>query len=180
MDPTDDKVNFRGKPPRESSRPIRLGGSVLGPPRHICAFFNSRDDEYRVLLPFIKDGLEVGEKVVHTVDPQRRDEHFQRLASAGIDVAAARDSGQLELRTWVDTHLRDGEFNQDKTLALFEAVVKDSKEQGFPLIRFVTHMEWALEKIDRESMTCWSTKRGQTIYGFAKTGPSTQSYVLTI
>jgi len=64
MDPTDDKVNFRGKPPRESSRPIRLGGSVLGPPRHICAFFNSRDDEYRVLLPFIKDGLEVGEKVV--------------------------------------------------------------------------------------------------------------------
>ena len=65
-------------------------------PRHICAFFNSRDDEYRVLLPFIKDGLEAGEKVVHTVDPQRRDEHFQRLASAGIDVAAARDSGQLE------------------------------------------------------------------------------------
>ncbi len=96
MDPTDDKVNFRRKPPRESSRPIRLGGSVLGPPRHICAFFNSRDDEYRVLLPFIKDGLECGEKAVHTVDPQRRDEHFQRLASAGIDVAAARDSGQLE------------------------------------------------------------------------------------
>jgi len=65
-------------------------------PRHICAFFNSHDEEYRVLLPFIKDGLEAGEKVVHTVDPQRRDEHFQRLASAGIDVAAARDSGQLE------------------------------------------------------------------------------------
>ena len=62
-----------------------------------------------MLLPFIKDGLEAGEKVVHTVDPQRRDEHFQRLASAGIDVAAARDSGQLELRTWADTHLRDGE-----------------------------------------------------------------------
>ena len=153
MDPTDDKVNFRGKPPRESSRPIRLGGSVLGPPRHICAFFNSRDDEYRVLLPFIKDGIEV---------------------------TAIRQRGQFELRTWTDTHLRNGRFDQHKTLALFEAVVKDSKEQGFPLIRFVTHMEWALEKIDRESMTCWSTKRGQTIYGFAKTGPSTQSYVLTI
>jgi hypothetical protein len=27
-----------------------------------------------------------------------------------------------------DTHLCDGEFNQDKTLALFEAVVKNSKE----------------------------------------------------
>jgi hypothetical protein len=51
-----------------------------------------------VLLPFIKDALDCGEKAVHTVDPQRRDEHIQRLASAGIDVAAARDSGQLELR----------------------------------------------------------------------------------
>jgi len=64
-------------------------------------------------------------------------------------------------------------------MALFEAIVKDFKGD-FSLIRFVTHMEWALEKIDRESMTCWSTKRGQTIYGFAKTGRLTQSYVLTI
>ncbi len=100
MDPTDDKANFRGHVPTESSRPIQLGGSVLGPPRHICAFFNSRDDEYRMLLPFIKDGLECGEKAVHTVDRQRRDEHIQRFASAGIDFAAARDGGQLELRTW--------------------------------------------------------------------------------
>jgi hypothetical protein len=66
MDPTDDKVNFRGKAP-ESNRPIRLGGSVLGHPCHVCAFFNNHDDEYRVLLPFIKDGLECGEKAVHTV-----------------------------------------------------------------------------------------------------------------
>jgi MEDS: MEthanogen/methylotroph, DcmR Sensory domain len=68
-----------------------------------------------------------------------------RFASAGIDVTTIRQRGQFELRTWTDTHLRDGEFNQDKTLALFEAVVKNSKEHGFALIRFVTHMEWASE-----------------------------------
>jgi MEDS: MEthanogen/methylotroph, DcmR Sensory domain len=145
MDPTGDRVKVHGKAPEQRSHPIRLGGSVLGPPRHICAFFNNRDDEYRVLLPLIKDGLECGEKAVHTVDPQRRDKHLQQLASAGIDVAAARDSGQLELRSWADTHLRDGQFDQNKTLALFQEVVKDAKQQGFPLIRFVTHMEWALE-----------------------------------
>ena len=72
MDITDEKVNFRGKAPGERNRPIRLAGSMLGPPCHICAFFNNRDDEYRVLLPFIKDGLDCGEKAVHTVDPNRR------------------------------------------------------------------------------------------------------------
>jgi hypothetical protein len=58
MDPTDDKLLFTGVL-RQSNRPIRLGGSESEPPRHICAFFNSHDDEYRVLLPFIKDGLEL-------------------------------------------------------------------------------------------------------------------------
>src|SRR5262249_55937773 len=33
---------------------------------------------------------------------------------------------------------------QDKTLALFADIVTDAKRQGFPLIRFITHMEWAL------------------------------------
>jgi len=37
-------------------------------------------------------------------------------------------------------------FDQDKTLALFADIVTDAKRQGFPLIRFVIHMEWALAK----------------------------------
>jgi hypothetical protein len=145
MDPTDDKANFRGNIPTESSRPIRLGGSVLGPQFHICAFFHSHEEEYRVLLPFIQEGFARGEKAVHTVDPERRDDHLRRLASAGIDVTAIRQRGQFELRTWTDTHLCNGRFDQEKTLALFQEVVRDAKQQGFPLIRFVTHMEWALE-----------------------------------
>jgi DcmR-like sensory protein len=145
VDLTDAKINFRGKAPGERNRQIRLGGSALGTRSHICAFFNNPDDEYRVLLPFIKDGLQCGEKAVHTVDPDRCDDHLRRLAAAGIDVATACESGQFELRTWTDTHLRNGRFDQNKTLALFEEVVKDAKRQGFPLIRFITHMEWALE-----------------------------------
>src|SRR4029077_12534805 len=145
MDPTDDKANFRGNIPTESSRPIRLGGSVLGPQFHICAFFHSHEEEYRVLLPCIQEGFARGEKVFHIVDPARRDDHLRRLASAGIDVTAIRQRGQFELRTWTDTHLCNGRFDQEKTLALFQEVVRDAKQQGFPLIRFVTHMEWALE-----------------------------------
>ena len=36
-----------------------LAGSQLGEVRHVCAFFNSDEEEYRVLLPFIKDGFRV-------------------------------------------------------------------------------------------------------------------------
>src|SRR5229473_8087322 len=43
---------------RKISTPISLAGSQLGQSRHVCAFFNSDEEEYRVLLPFIKDGFE--------------------------------------------------------------------------------------------------------------------------
>ncbi len=145
MDPTDDGVKVHEQAPLERSHLIQLGGSILGNRAHICAFFNNPDDEYRVLLPFIKDGLACGEKAFHTVDPQRRDEHLQRLALAGIDVTALHRSGQFEVQDWTDTHLCDGQFDQGGTLALFQKVRKDAKQQGFPRVRFLTQMEWALE-----------------------------------
>ncbi len=89
MDPTNDPVKSRGGTSSESSQPIRFAGSVLDAKRHVCAFFHSPDEEYRVLLPFIKEGFERGEKAFHIVDPKVRTEHAQRLASAGIDVEAA-------------------------------------------------------------------------------------------
>jgi hypothetical protein len=126
----------------EWSCPIRLAGSILSNRAHICAFFKSPEDAYQVLLPFVKEGLELGKKAVHTVDSRRREEHMQWLASAGIN---AHNDPQFELRGWTDTHLSGGQFDQHRTLALFEKVVRDAKAKGFPLVRFVTQMEWALE-----------------------------------
>jgi hypothetical protein len=98
-----------------------------------------------VLLPFIKEGFERGEKAFHIVDPKLRAEHLRRLESVGIDVEAVEKNGQFELRSWADAYLRDGHFNQDRMLALIQAVLEGGRQQGFPLTRLVAHMEWALE-----------------------------------
>ena len=129
----------------ESEQPIRFAGSVLRLQRHVCAFFHSPEEEYRVLFPFIKEGFAHGEKAFHIVDPKLRKEHLQRLASAGIDVAAVEQSGQFQLRNWADAYLRDGHFDQNRMLALIEEVLEGGTKQGFPLTRLVAHMEWALE-----------------------------------
>jgi hypothetical protein len=47
--------------------PVLLGDSHLGAVRHVCAFFRNDDDAYRVLLPFIIDGLQHGQKTVHVL-----------------------------------------------------------------------------------------------------------------
>jgi hypothetical protein len=142
MNPTEDSPQSREK----NNQPMRFAGSDLGAQRHICAFFHSSDEEYRVVLPFIKDGFECDQKAFHVVDPQLCDEHRQRLASAGIDVAAAEQSGQFDLRGWGDVYLRDGRFDQDRMLALLPEVLESGRQQGFGLTRMVAHVEWALEK----------------------------------
>jgi hypothetical protein len=127
----------------KTTAPIRFAGSELGEARHACAFFNSADEEYRVLLPFIKDGFECGHKAVHVVNPGRRQDHLERLTAAGIDTATTRRSGQLELRTNVEAYLRDGRFDQDRMLEVFEKLSSGNDNGGYPLSRIVCQMDWA-------------------------------------
>lgn len=128
---------------KTAATPIPFAGSRLGEARHVCAFFNSAEEELRVLLPFIKDGFECGHKAVHVINPDQRHDHLQRLAAAGIDLAAAQESGQFELRTSTDIYLRDGRFDQDRMLAVFEQWASGNGEGRFPLSRIICHMDWA-------------------------------------
>jgi hypothetical protein len=123
---------------------VHCAGASLGQHRHICAFFNSVDEEHRVLRSFLKEGFERGEKAFHIVDPGFREEHLRRLAEAGIDVQQAMDRGQLELRRWQDAYLRGDRFDQDAMLTLIEDVLQSGAAAGYPLTRLVAHMEWAL------------------------------------
>ncbi len=130
---------------KKIAAPISLAGSQLDEVRHVCAFFNSDEEEYRVLLPFIKDGFERGDKAVHVVNPDQHRDHLQRLAGAGIDAAAAQQSGQFELLTNTEAYLRDGRFDQDRMLEAFEQLASGNAKGGFPLSRICCRMDWAVE-----------------------------------
>ncbi len=128
----------------KKTEPIRFAGSQLGENRHVCAFFNSGDEAYRVLLPFISDGFANGDKAVHVINPGECSHHLQRLAAVGIDPAAAKESGQLEVRTNTEAYLRDGRFDQDRMLDVFEQLA--AAKSDFRLSRIVCHMDWAADR----------------------------------
>src|SRR5260370_35030744 len=127
---------------RKISASISLAGAQLGQTRHVCAFFSSDEEEYRVLLPFIKDGFECGDKAIHVVNPDQHDDHLQRLAGIGIDSTAVQRNGQFELRSSTETYLQDGRFDQDRILQSFEQMASGNAKGGFPLSRIVCAMDW--------------------------------------
>jgi hypothetical protein len=120
------------------------GGKLAG---HICAFFNSADEEYRVLRSFYKDGIDRGDRAFHLVDPEQREDHLRRLAEAGINVQGAIDAGQLEVRPWQDGPLHGGRLDQDTWLTSFEQVLQSGPKAGYARTRFLAHMEWALVQL---------------------------------
>jgi hypothetical protein len=74
--------------------PILLAGSQLNRVRHVCAFLTSDDEEYRVMLPFMKDGLASGgilqQNPFYTAPEEFPREYRQRRTGrSGTSTAAA-------------------------------------------------------------------------------------------
>jgi hypothetical protein len=131
----------------EQREAVRLGGSVLSRSCHVCAFFHSKEEEYRVLMPFITDGFAHGDRAFHVVDPGHRAEHLRRLEVAGIDVADAESTGQLEVRRWQDAYLKDDCFDQWRMIDTIKEALDPAKKRPGALTRLVANMEWALEDL---------------------------------
>src|SRR5882762_5280885 len=123
---------------------VRLFGENLDEGMHICTFFRSSAERYQVLMPFIREGLEQGDRALHIVNPSLRSEHAQRIAEAGIGAAAAEVEGQLEIIGWDEAPLRGGVFNQNAMLSLLPVLLNDGRTRGFAITRFIADMAWVL------------------------------------
>lgn len=122
---------------------IECASGCLGLHQHVCAFFNDLDEEHRVLRSFFKDGFDRGEKAVHIVEADKRQDYLNRLVAAGINVQKLTDSGQLEVLPWTDMYVRDHRFDQDAMLASVEGLIQSSETAGYPRTRLVGHhMDW--------------------------------------
>ncbi len=128
-----------------SNGSVHLAGGVLDRHFHVCALFHDQEEEYRVLVPFIEDGFQIGDKAFHIVNPKLRATHLERLQRAGIDVIDAQRTGQLEVRSWEEAQLRDGYFDQERMDAFIQELLDKGRSQGFRRTRLIIRMEWALE-----------------------------------
>jgi hypothetical protein len=126
--------------------PVRLAGRTLRNTRHICAFFHSREEQNKVLMPFFKEGIDRGETCFHIIDSRLHSRHLDDCREFGIDVGAAEGNGQLEVRHWEDAYLKDGRFDGDRMIRYLSGVLERNRGR-FKLTRLMGNMEWALESL---------------------------------
>ncbi|MDB5744815.1 MAG: hypothetical protein JWR68_3130 [Polaromonas sp.] len=122
---------------------LSLGGTTLEA-FHVCAFFNSKEEEYDVLTPFFQEGMAQGEKNLHIVDPAFALEHKTRLSEGGIDVEGCESCGQLEVVHWQDAYFNEsGAFDKDRMLAMVDHLTGTGRDAGYSRLRIMGNMDWA-------------------------------------
>jgi hypothetical protein len=130
----------------KTAKSVTIGPTLQSCPCHACAFFTSKEEEYRVMLPFMAEGFESGDKLVNIIDKDHRSERVTRLNEAGIDVKSAEGNGQLELLPWEQAHVVDGYFDQHRMLANLDRRFAEAGER-YCTTRLWSNQEWALQDL---------------------------------
>jgi len=125
--------------------PATVSGHLLTRSAHICAFFDSEQQEYACLVPYFAEGLARGEQVVTIRDASCCNQHADRLRSSGaIPVDEAIRANRLRVVASEETYLNDGVFEVERMYQMLRDLLTEAPAQGFTRVRTCGEMSWAL------------------------------------
>lgn len=116
----------------------------LKPGEHICFLYETEQEHQAVVTPFLREGLERGEKVLYIADSHDFERILDYIRADQVDVESALENGQLSLVTPRDTYLRDEAFDPDKMIALLREETDRAIAEGYSALRVSGEMTWAL------------------------------------
>ncbi len=122
-------------------RPVTIAGVALQAPRHICCFFDSREEQYDVLIPYLLEGMRNNESVMAVMDGEPLDDCRARLSAATVTTTPA--GGHLCFHCSADVYLAAGTFSKERMLRDLEGKLKEVAAGPFSGLRTCADMMWA-------------------------------------
>jgi hypothetical protein len=119
----------------------------LKPGDHLCCIYETEEEYRAVLVPFLRQGLEQGEKVIYIVDARTAEVVLSYLQDAGLDINPYLSMGQLGILTAGEAYIKDGVFSPDGMIALIQTETERALAEGYPALRITGEMTWALRHL---------------------------------
>lgn len=116
----------------------------LEPGDHLCCLYETEEEHRALLTPFLRQGLERGQKVLYVVDARTAETVLAYLRDDGLAVEPYLSSGQLVVLTAAETYLRDGSFDPERMIALLRAETERALAEGYTALRATGEMTWML------------------------------------
>ncbi len=145
--PPSDPVRARGiDAANGSSQCVPAGARVRDLPAgaHLCLFYDEDPrEQLPTLVPFIKQGLEHGERCVYVADDMTVFQVHRALADAGVDALREMARGALMLLTRADWR-QPGALDPELKAAQVRGMIEGAIDAGFTGVRFGIEMTWTL------------------------------------
>lgn len=126
---------------------------------HQLVIYESRDEQFDSVIPFIREGLGAGERCLVALDSLSRDQVIAALRERDVDVDAALASRQLSFENAADLYLPDESFAPESILDQFEAKIAKAEDAGFTGLRTTAEMTWAAGcDIDADDLKTYERK----------------------
>jgi len=124
--------------------PLIAALEQLGPHDHFCSIYESPQEHYAVAIPFIRIGLDRGEKCIYIADDGTVGDVRQAMQCEGIDVDRAIASKALVLATKEQAYLEHGSFHPDWMFTFWKEATQLAMSEGFSALRATGETEWVL------------------------------------
>ncbi|MDS0476895.1 MEDS domain-containing protein [Natrinema sp. 1APR25-10V2] len=111
---------------------------------HLALIYETREQQFAAVVPFIEQGLERGEQCLYITDGTGRTAVLDVLRTAGIAVDSALDDEQLVIRSVAETYQGSGGFDPDAMRAFYAEAIEDAVADHEGL-RVAAEMTWLAE-----------------------------------
>lgn len=111
---------------------------------HLCLIYSTREEQFAAAVPFMRTGLERGEKCVYIADDNTATEVLGAMRAGGIDVDTMLKKGSLSIITKREAYLRNGYFDPDEMIQFLIDSTAQAKNEGYSTLRVTGEMTWML------------------------------------
>jgi PAS domain S-box-containing protein len=114
----------------------------LGPHDHLCSIYESPEEHFAVAMPFIRIGLERGEKCIYIADDGTEAAVRDAMHAEGIDVEQAIALESLVLENKEAAYLKHGLFDPEWMFKFWSEASAEAMRQGYSALRATGETEW--------------------------------------
>lgn len=116
----------------------------MQPGDHYCGIYRSDADQRRIVVDFVRLGIERHEKMIYLVHLQTAERLRTTLQEAEIPVDDLVASGQLVIQAAKEVYLVDGVFQPEMMIAMLGKETEAALAAGYAALRVTGEMSWAL------------------------------------
>jgi PAS domain S-box-containing protein len=116
----------------------------LGLHAHLCLIYETQEEQLAAALPYLRAGLERGEKCFYIADENTASAVLDALHKGGTDVNRYLRSGALTLASKNDVFRKTGRFDADLLIPFWIEAAAQAEAEGFPGLRVLPEMTWTL------------------------------------